>query len=211
VSRGLLARKLGMTQIFDEEGRMVPVSVLETGSCCVTQVKTDETDGYNAVQLAFHEMPERKVNKPAKGHFARAGVKPRRYLKEFRLDDSPEGKFEMGQQLGPDIFKAGDKVDVTGLSKGKGFAGSIKRHGFHRGPMTHGSKYHRGPGSRGASASPSRVFKGKKLPGHMGAEKVTVQGLKVVRVDVDRNLLLVQGSVPGPRGSVVAIKQSTRA
>lgn len=204
---GVLGRKVGMTQVFDDSGRMIPVTVLEVTPCTVVQVKTPERDGYSAVQLGSEPVKEAKTNKPLRGHFARAGVGPHRILREFRVGDA--STFEVGQTVGVDIFDVGQRVDVTGRSKGKGFAGSIKRHGFSRGPMSHGSRYHRGPGSLGASADPSRVFRGRKLPGRMGFDRVTVRGLEVVRVDPDRNLLLLKGAVPGPRGNLVTVR--TRA
>ncbi|PZN08802.1 MAG: 50S ribosomal protein L3 [Bacillota bacterium] len=206
---GLLGRKLGMTQIFDEEGRAVPVTVVQAGPCVVVQKKTEEKDGYRALQLGFGEIKEKKVNKPMAGHFRKAGVKPVRYLREFRLDDDgEEDRYEVGQELTVELFSAGEYVDVTGISKGKGFLGPIARHGFGRGPMSHGSKYHRGPGSLGSSTFPGRVFKGRKMAGRTGGERVTVRGLKVVRVDPERNLLLIQGAVPGPRGGIVSIRKT---
>ncbi|PZN06803.1 MAG: 50S ribosomal protein L3 [Bacillota bacterium] len=206
---GLLGRKLGMTQIFDEEGRAVPVTVVQAGPCVVVQKKTEEKDGYRALQLGFGEIKEKKVNKPMAGHFRKAGVKPVRYLREFRLDDDEdEQRYEVGQELTVELFSAGEYVDVTGVSKGKGFLGPIARHGFGRGPMSHGSKYHRGPGSLGSSTFPGRVFKGRKMAGRTGGERVTVRGLKVVRVDPERHLLLIQGAVPGPRGGIVSIRKT---
>lgn len=206
---GLLGRKLGMTQIFDEEGRAVPVTVVQAGPCVVVQKKTEEKDGYRALQLGFGEIKEKKVNKPMAGHFRKAAVKPVRYLREFRLDDDgEEDRYEVGQELTVELFSAGEYVDVTGISKGKGFLGPIARHGFGRGPMSHGSKYHRGPGSLGSSTFPGRVFKGRKMAGRTGGERVTVRGLKVVRVDPERNLLLIQGAVPGPRGGIVSIRKT---
>lgn len=207
MKKAILGKKVGMTQIFDENGALIPVTVVQAGPCVVLQKKTAETDGYNAIQVGFIDMPERKANKPMKGHFAKAGVKPKRYIAEFRI----EGDFEVGQEIKADVFAEGDKVDVTGTSKGKGYAGPIKRHGFGRGPMAHGSKYHRGVGSLGASAGVSRVFKGKKMAGRMGGERVTVQNLQVVKVDADRNLLLIKGAVPGPRGAVISIKEAVKA
>ncbi len=201
---GVVGRKVGMTQIFDDTGRMVPVTVLEVPPCTVVQVKTPERDGYSAVQIGVEPVVETKLNRPTRGHFARAGVKPHRILKEFRVDGSVS--YEVGQTIGVDSFEVGERVAVSGRSKGKGFAGAIKRHGFHRGPMSHGSRYHRGPGSHGASAYPSRVFRGRKLPGRMGFERVTVHGLEVVRVDPERNLLLLKGAVPGARGNLVTVR-----
>ncbi len=202
---GVLGRKVGMTQVFDETGRMFPVTVVSVPPCTVVQVKTAERDGYQAVQIGSEKVKASKLNRPERGHFERAGVEPHRILREFRVDDS--ASYEVGQSLGVDSFAEGQRVDVIGISKGKGFAGAIKRHGFHRGPMSHGSDYHRGPGSLGASASPSRVFKGKKLPGRMGSDRVTVRGLEVVRVDAERNLLLLKGAVPGARGGLVAVRK----
>lgn len=209
MNKGIIGRKLGMTQVFDEQGRAVPVTVVEAGPCVVCQKKTVETDGYEAIQLGFGEVKERRLNKPQLGHFRKAGVKPLRLLREFRLSDA--GKYEVGQVVKADIFAPGEKVDVTGTSKGKGFAGVIKRHNFRRGPMSHGSKYHRRVGSLGASTFPARVFKGRRMPGHMGAERVTIQGLEVVRVDPDKNLLLIKGGVPGVRGSYLLIRPSVKA
>ncbi len=209
MKKALIARKIGMTQIFMEDGRVVPVTVLEAGPCVVTQVKTEENDGYKAIQVGFEDKKENRTNMPDKGHFAKANVTPKKFVKEFRLEDSES--YEMGQELKADVFAEGDIVDVTGTSKGKGFAGSIKRHGFHRGPMAHGSKYHRSSGSMGQASSPSKVFKGKKLPGHMGHEKVTVQNLEVVRVDVENNIILVKGAVPGPKKSIVTIRDAVKA
>ena len=198
-----------MTQIFDAEGQMVPVTVVEVGPCKVVQIKNQEVDGYSALQIGYKQVKESKVTKPIKGHFDKVNVDYMRVLREFKLEDI--SAYEVGQELKADVFEAGDKIDITGTSKGKGFAGVIKRHGQSRGPMKHGSKYHRSPGSMGGSSSPSRVRKGKKLPGQMGNEKVTVQNLEVVRVDADRNLLLVKGAVPGIRGSVVTIKDSVKS
>ncbi|MEW5921237.1 MAG: 50S ribosomal protein L3 [Bacillota bacterium] len=204
----ILARKVGMTQIFDHEGRAIPVTVMEAGPCTVLGKKTVQKDGYEALKVGFHEVKGRKLNKPQKGQFSRVGVSPLRYIRELRMD--AVDNYEVGQQIKADIFQAGEYVDVSAISKGKGFAGAIKRHGQHRGPMTHGSRYHRGPGSLG-SIAPARVFKGQTLPGRMGGERVTVQKLEVVRVDADKNLLLVKGSVPGPRGSLLMVKNSVKA
>jgi large subunit ribosomal protein L3 len=206
--KGILGRKLGMTQVFGEDGRVIPVTVIEAGPCVVVQRKTTATDGYEAVQLGFGEVRERKVIKPARGHFKRAGVPPCRWLRELRVTDA--GPFEVGQRVTADVFAPGDLIDITGTSRGKGFAGGVRRWGFHRGPMTHGSKYHRGPGSL-QSRDASRVFKGRRLPGRMGGERVTVQGLRVVRVDPEKNLILVRGAVPGPRGVLVAMRSSVKA
>ncbi|NLX76973.1 MAG: 50S ribosomal protein L3 [Clostridiaceae bacterium] len=206
----MLGKKIGMTQIFTEDGTLVPVTVIKAGPVSVIQKKTVETDGYNSIKVGFEDISERRVNKPDKGQFDKAGVSPKRYLKEFRIENIDA--FEVGQELKvQDMFSEGDKVDVSGISKGKGFQGTVKRFGTGRGPATHGSGYHRGAGSMGANSDPSRVFKGKKLPGHMGNEKVTVQNLAVVRVDADRGLLLVKGAVPGPRGGLLIIKDSVKA
>lgn len=208
MSKGLLGKKVGMTQIFKETGEIVPVTVIEAGPCVVVQKKTVESDGYNAIQLGYGEKREALVNKPLKGHFAKAEQKPLRYLREIQVDSVEE--YQVGQEIKADVFEAGEHVDVVGTSKGKGFAGGIKRHGFQRGPMAHGSKYHRRPGSQGAKG-PARVFKGRRLPGRMGADRVTVQNLEVVRVDAERNLLLVKGAIPGPKGSLVMINNSVKA
>ncbi len=208
MNKAIIGKKLGMTQFFTPEGRLVPVTVIEAGPCKVVQKKTVETDGYEAVQLGFGEKKEKKVTKPEKGHFDKAGVAATRVLKEFRLANCAE--LNLGDTVSVEIFAEGDKVDVTGISKGKGYAGTVKRFGTHRGPMAHGSKYHRGPGSMGACSTPSKVMKGKKLPGHMGVDRVTVQNLNVVKVDSERNLLLVKGAVPGARGSIVTVKDTVK-
>ncbi|MBS3942928.1 MAG: 50S ribosomal protein L3 [Dethiobacter sp.] len=208
MAKALLAKKIGMTQVFDEQGRAIPVTVLQAGPCYVAQLKSVETDGYNSIQLAFVEKKEQRVNRPLRGHFKRAGIKPCRYLKEFKVDRS-DRSFTLGQELKAGIFTAGDSVDVCAVSRGKGFAGSIKRLGFHRGPETHGSHYHRGPGSLGSIAA-NRVFKGRPLPGRMGHSQITVQNLSIVRVDSDKNILLVSGSVPGPQGGLVEVKESIK-
>ena len=210
MSKAILGRKLGMTQIFTEEGKVVPVTVVESGKNVVIQNKTVENDGYNAVQLGFGDVKEYKVTKPLKGHFDKAGVKPVKFIKEMRLADASE--YKVGDVIGVDIFAAGELVDVTGTSRGKGFAGSIKRHNFARGPMGHGSKSHREPGSTGAmiSGHGGRVIKGKKLPGRMGGQKVTVQRLTVVRVDAERNLLLIKGAIPGPKKGFVIVKNTVK-
>ena len=209
MKKGIIGRKVGMTQIFDEKGNVIPVTVIEAGPCVVAQVKTVETDGYDAIQLGFGEVKEKHINKPEKGHFAKAGLEAKKHLREFRLE-SVEG-VKVGDEVKADVFVAGEKVDIQGITKGKGFQGVIKRHGQHRGPMGHGSMYHRRPGSMGATSTPGRVFKGKKLPGHMGVEKVTVQNLEVVKVDLDKNALLIKGSVPGNKGSILKIKLSVKA
>lgn len=206
--KGILGKKVGMTQIFTDTGEAIPVTVIEAGPCVVVQKKTPEVDGYSAIQIGYGEKRERLFNKPLKGHFARANVKPTRFLREIRVEDVDS--YEIGQEIKADIFAVGDRVDVTGISKGKGFAGGIKRHGFHRGPMSHGSKYHRRPGAA-AAKGPGRVFKGRKMPGHLGGERVTVQNLEVVKVDAEKNLLAVKGAVPGPRGGLVLIKDSVKA
>lgn len=209
MKKAILTTKVGMTQIFNEDGVLTPVTVLQAGPCVVTQVKTVENDGYSAIQVGFGDIREKLVNKPMKGHFAKAGVAPKRFVREFRLEDAEN--YTVGQEIKADVFAAGDKIDATAKSKGKGFQGAIKRHGQSRGPMTHGSKYHRHAGSNGSATTPGRVFKGKKMPGHMGAVRVTVQNLEVVRVDAEQNLILVKGAVPGPKKSLVMIKESTRA
>ncbi|GKX28456.1 50S ribosomal protein L3 [Vallitalea longa] len=209
MKKAILAKKIGMTQIFEESGELVPVTVLEAGPCTVIQVKTVENDGYKAVQVGFGDKKEKLTNKPMKGHFDKAGVSFKKHIKEFRLDNADE--FEVGNEIKADAFEIGDKVDVSGVSKGKGFQGSIKRHNQSRGPMGHGSKSHRVSGSMGGASSPSKVFKGKKLPGHMGSENVTVQNLEVVKVDVENNLLLIKGAVPGPKKSIVTIVNSVKA
>ena len=209
MKKALIGKKLGMTQIFDENGTVIPVTVLEAGPCVVAQVKTLENDGYEAIQLGFGEVKENKLNKPEKGHFAKANVTAKKHLREFRLD-SIEG-IKVGDELKADVFAEGDKIDVQGTSKGKGFQGVIKRHGQHRGPMGHGSMYHRRPGSMGPTSTPGRVFKGKKLPGHMGRVTVTIQNLDVVKVDLDKNVILVKGSVPGPKGAILKIKSAVKA
>ena len=206
--KGILGKKLGMTQIFTEEGIVVPVTVVEAGPNVVTQVKTVEKDGYNAIQVGFEDAKEKSLNKPQKGHLAAANVL-KKHLHEFRVDAVEE--FTVGQEIKADLFAAGEKIDVTGTSKGKGFQGPIKRHGQSRGPESHGSRYHRRPGSMGACSFPGRVFKNKKLAGHMGSVKVTVQNLEVVRVDADKNLILVKGAIPGPKGSMVTIKEAVKS
>ena len=210
MAKAILGRKLGMTQIFTEEGRVVPVTVVESGNNFVLQNKTDETDGYNAVQIGFGDIKEKNVTKPLKGQFEKAGVKAVRFIREMRL--SAPSEYNVGDTIGVDIFAAGDLVDVVGTSKGKGFAGGIKRHNFARGPMGHGSKSHREPGSTGAmiSGPGGRVLKGKKLPGRMGGERVTVQRLTIVRVDTDRNLILIKGAIPGPKKGFVVIKDTVK-
>ncbi|GAB6158639.1 50S ribosomal protein L3 [Desulfotomaculum varum] len=206
--KGILGKKVGMTQIFNEAGVAIPVTVVEAGPCLVVQKKTPENDGYAAIQLGFGEKRENLINKPIKGHLAKAGVRPVRFLREIKVENLEE--YQVGQEIKADIFATGEKVDVVGTSKGRGFAGGIKRHNFHRGPMAHGSKYHRRPGSS-AAKGPARTFKGRKLPGHYGVERVTVQNLEVVKVDAERNLLAIKGAVPGPRGGLLLIKNSVKA
>ena len=209
MKKAILTTKVGMTQVFSEDGVLTPVTVLQAGPCVVTQVKTVENDGYSAVQVGFGDIREKLVNKPKKGHFAKAGVTAKRFLKEFRLEDAES--YTLGQEIKADVFAAGDKVDATAKSKGKGFQGAIKRHGQSRGPMAHGYKYHRHAGSNGSATTPGRVFKGKHMPGHMGAVRVTVQNLEVVSVDAEKNLILVKGAVPGPKKSLVMLKESVKA
>ncbi len=209
MKNAIIGKKLGMTQIFDEKGNVIPVTVVEAGPCTVVQVKSVETDGYNAVQLGFGEVKENKVNKPSKGHFAKANLTAKKHLREFKLDSIENVK--VGDEVKADVFTQGEKIDVQGTTKGKGFQGNIKRHGQHRGPMGHGSMYHRRPGSMGSTSTPGRVFKGKKLPGHMGVDTVTVQNLDVVRVDLDKNVILIKGSVPGVKGAILKIKSAVKA
>ena len=208
MKKAILATKVGMTQIFDENGVLIPVTVLQAGPCVVTQVKTVENDGYSAVQVGYADKREKLVNKPEKGQFEKAGVSCKRFVKEFKLEDAES--YTLGQEITVDVFAAGDKIDATAISKGKGFQGAIKRHGQSRGPMAHGSKYHRHAGSNGAASDPSKVFKGKKMPGHMGNVQVTVQNLEVVKVDAENGLLLVKGAVPGPKKSLVTIKETVK-
>ena len=225
MKKAILAIKVGMTQIFNENGELTPVTVLQAGPCYVTQIKTVENDGYSAEQVGFVDKKDKIINKDAngkkeirrrhgvtkaeKGHFDKAGVSGKRYVREFKFANA--GDYNLADEIKVDIFAAGDKVDATAISKGKGFQGAIKRHGQHRGPMTHGSKFHRHQGSNGACSSPSRVFKGKGMPGHMGNEQVTVQNLEVVKVDVENNLLLVKGAVPGPKKSMITIKEAVKS
>ena len=225
MKKAILATKVGMTQIFTEDGALVPVTVLQAGPCVVTQVKTAENDGYSAVQVGFVDKKERivnkdkngkkeivhrhGVNKALKGHFDKAGVSCKRYVREFRLDNAEE--YTLGSEIKADVFAAGDKVDVTGVSKGHGYQGPIKRHGQSRGPMGHGSKFHRAVGSLSSATTPGKVKKGKKMAGHMGSVKVTIQNLEVVRADADKNLLLIKGAVPGPKNAVLVIKNSVKA
>ena len=209
MKKGIIGKKLGMTQIFDEKGNVVPVTVIEAGPCVVAQVKTVETDGYNAIQLGYGEVKAKHINKPQAGHFAKSKLENKKHLREFRLEDI--SNFKVGDEVKADVFAKGEKVDIQGTSKGKGFQGVIKRHGQHRGPMGHGSMYHRRPGSMGPCATPGRVFKGKKLPGHMGSVTVTIQNLDIVAVDMDKNVILVKGSVPGAKGAILKIKSAVKA
>ena len=225
MKKAILATKVGMTQIFNEDGVLTPVTVLQAGPCVVTQIKTVENDGYKAVQVGFVDKKEKIVNvdksgkkeivhrngvtKAEKGHFDKAGVSGKRFVKEFKFDNAEE--YALAQEIKADIFAVGDKVDATAISQGIGFQGASKRHNQHRGPMTHGSKFHRHAGSNGAASDPSKVFKGKKMPGHMGSKKITIQNLEVVRVDAENNLLLVKGSVPGPKKSLVTIKETVKS
>ncbi len=209
MKKAILATKIGMTQIFAEDGELVPVTVLQAGPCVVTQVKTVENDGYSAVQVGFMDMREKLSTKPMKGHFEKSGTSVKRFVREFKLDNAQD--FELGQEIKADVFAAGDKVDATAISKGKGYQGAIKRHGQHTGPKTHGSKYHRHAGSNGMASDPAKVMKGKKMPGHMGSVQVTVQNLEVVRIDAENNVILVKGSVPGPKKSLVTLKSAVKA
>ncbi|MCR5465892.1 MAG: 50S ribosomal protein L3 [Lachnospiraceae bacterium] len=209
MKKAILATKVGMTQIFAEDGAFIPVTVLQAGPCPVVQVKTAEKDGYDAVQVGFGDIREKLVNKPMKGHFAKANVANKRFLKEFRFENAAD--YSVGQEIKADIFAAGDKIDASGVSKGKGYAGAIKRFGLSRGPMGHGSKYHRHAGSNGPATTPGRVFKGKHMPGQMGNVNVTVQNLEVVRVDVDNNMILVKGAVPGAKKSLIILKETVKS
>jgi large subunit ribosomal protein L3 len=208
MKKAILGKKIGMTQIFDQNGKVVPVTVIEAGPCVVVQKKTVEKDGYEAIQVGFGDIREKLVNKPMKGHFAKAGVALKRRLKEFRLEDV--SAYEVGQEIKADLFQVGEKIDVSGISKGKGFQGTIKRWNGHRGPMTHGSKFHRSVGSMGASSDPSRTFKNKKMPGHMGAENTTVLNLEVVKVMPEKNLILIKGGIPGPNKGTVVIRNTVK-
>lgn len=207
MAKGILGRKLGMTQVFTPEGLVLPVTVIEAGPCVVLQKKDKDNDGYEAIQIGFSDKKERRANKPETGHAKKAGATPKRYIREFREVELAD--YEVGQEIKADLFSEGEYVDVTGTSKGKGFSGVIKRHGQSRGPMSHGSHYHRGPGSMG-SIQANRVPKGKKLPGHMGTDTVTLQNLQVVKVDVERNVILVKGSIPGAKNSLVSIKSTVK-
>lgn|SRR3712207_995470 len=209
MKKAIIGKKLGMTQIFDENNRVVPVTVIEAGPCSVVQKKTVEKDGYEAVQLGYGEIKEKLVNKPLKGHFAKAGVSFKRVLREFKLENSSE--YQVGQEIKADIFEVGERVDVSGVSKGKGFQGTIKRWNAHRGPMSHGSKFHRAVGSMGGSSDPSRTFKNKKMPGHMGNVNTTVLNLQVVKVMPEKNLILIKGGIPGPNKGFVVIRNTVKA
>lgn len=225
MKKAILATKVGMTQIFNEDGVLTPVTVLQAGPCVVTQIKTVDNDGYSAVQVGFVDMKNKTTNKDKngkkeivhrhgatkakQGHFEKAGVSSKRFVKEFKFDNADE--YALAQEIKADIFEAGDKIDATAISKGKGFQGAIKRHNQSRGPMTHGSKFHRHAGSNGAASDPAKVFKGKKMPGHMGSKKITIQNLEIVRVDAENNLILVKGSMPGPKKSLVTIKETVKS
>ena len=209
MTKGILGKKVGMTQVFTENGELIPVTVIEATPNVVLQVKTVETDGYEAIQVGFQDKRDILSNKPAKGHVAKANTTPKRFIREF--NDVELGEYEVGKEITVDVFQAGDIVDVTGTTKGHGFQGAIKRHGQSRGPMAHGSRYHRRPGSMGGASDPSRVFKGKKLAGRMGGDRVTIQNLEIVRVDVDKNVILVKGNVPGSKKSLIEIKTAVKA
>lgn len=209
MKKAILATKVGMTQIFNEDGVLTPVTVLQAGPCVVTQVKTVDNDGYSAVQVGFVDRREKLVNKPMKGQFDKAGVSYKKFVREFRFENAEE--YSVKDEIKADIFTAGEKVDATAVSKGKGFQGAIKRHGQSRGPMAHGSKYHRHAGSNGSCSDPSKVFKGKRMPGHMGAKQITVQNLEIVKIDTENNLLLVKGAVPGPKKALVTIKETVKS
>ncbi|BAH05234.1 50S ribosomal protein L3 [Clostridium kluyveri] len=209
MKKAILGKKLGMTQIFNENGRVIPVTVIEAGPCVVVQKKTEEKDGYKSIQIGFGDIREKLVNKPLKGHFAKSGVSLKRFLKEFKVDNIDE--YEVGQEIKADIFAEGDRIDVSGISKGKGFQGVIRRWNAQRGPMSHGSKFHRAVGSMGASSDPSRTFKNKKMPGHMGNKNTTVLNLQVAKVIPEKNIILIKGGVPGPNKSFVSIKDTVKA
>ena len=207
--KSIIGKKVGMTQIFDDQGKVIPVTVIEAGPCTVVQVKTVESDGYNAIQLGYGEVKEHKLTKPEKGHYTKVKLTPKKHLREFRVDSLEN--VNVGDEIKVDTFAVGDKLDIQGISKGKGFQGVIKRHGQSRGPMGHGSMYHRRPGSMGPTSTPGRVFKGKNLPGHMGRETITIQNLEVVKVDFDKNAILVKGSVPGAKGAILKLKSSVKS
>ena len=212
MKNAIVGKKIGMTQVFTDDGRLVPVTVVEAGTCKVVQKKTVESDGYEAVQVGFDTLPENRakklVNKPVTGHFKKAGVAPARYLRELKLDNSAE--LEVGNELTVEQFAAGDKIDVSGVTKGRGFTGAIYRWNQHTGPMAHGSKYHRGVGSMSANSDPSRVFKNKHMPGHYGVERVTVQNLEIVKIDAERNLILIMGALPGPNGGLLLVRNACK-
>ena len=209
MKKAILATKVGMTQIFNEGGVLTPVTVLQAGPCVVTRIKTVENDGYSAVQVGYVDKREKLVNKPIKGMFDKAGVSYKRFVREFKFENAEE--YSIKDEIKADVFETGDKIDVTAVSKGKGFQGAIKRYGLSRGPMTHGSKYHRHAGANGACSDPGKVFKGKKMPGHMGAKQITIQNLEIVKVDAENNLLLVKGAVPGPKKAFVTIKETVKS
>ena len=213
MKKAILGKKIGMTQIFLADGRLVPVTVVEAGPCKVTQVKTVETDGYEAVQVGFGELSEQRakklLNKPELGHFTKAGVAPARYLREFRFEDI--SSYKVGDEIKCDVFAEGDKIDAIGISKGHGYTGTIQRWNMHTGPMSHGSKYHRGVGSLSANSDPSRVFKNKKMAGQYGGERVTIQNLEIVKVDAERNLIMIKGAIPGANGSLVMVRDAVKA
>lgn len=209
MEKAIIGKKIGMTQIFDEKGLVIPVTVIEAGPCIVAQVKTTETDGYNAIQLGYGDVKENRINRPEKGHFTKAKLALKKHLREFRVSEIAD--IAVGNEIKADVFEAGDKIDVQGTTKGKGFQGVIKRHGQSRGPMGHGSMYHRRPGSMGPTSTPGRVFKGKKLPGHMGVQTVTIQNLDIVKVDLDKNVILVKGSVPGAKGAILKIRKTVKS
>ena len=208
MKKAILAKKIGMTQIFDDKSRLIPITVLEAGPCLVTQKKSVDKDGYDAIQVGFGNIKPKKVLKPQMGLFKKNNIEPKKFLREFRLDDI--STYNVGDTINVDIFKVGERVDAIGTSKGKGFQGSIKRHNHHRGPMAHGSKYHRGVGSMSSATTPGKVKKGKKMPGHMGARRVTVQNLEIIKIDVAKNLLILKGSVPGVKNSLVFIKNTVK-
>lgn len=207
--KNMIGRKIGMTQIFKEDGSVIPVTVVESGPLVVVQKKTVESDGYNAIQVGFENMKEQRMNKPTKGHFDKANVEYRKYLKEFKVENPDD--YEIGQEIKADVFVEGDMIDVTGVSKGKGTQGVIKRHGFSRGRETHGSRFHRSPGGLSAASSPGKVFKGQNMAGRMGNENVTVQNLEIIQVDADKNIILIKGAIPGPRKGIVTIKETVKS
>ncbi len=210
MAKGILGKKVGMTQVFNEAGQLVPVTVVEAGPCMVVQKKSEDREGYTAIQLGFAEKKAKRASQPMKGHFAKAGVKPLRFLREIRISPEEAEQYKVGETVDVSLFKKGEIVDVVGTAKGKGFAGVIKRYNFHRGPMAHGSKYHRRPGSMGATGA-ARVFKGRRLPGRMGGHRVTVQGLEIIKVDPEKNLLLIKGAIPGRNGGFIQVKESVKA